>query len=436
MTFASARAALLGWGRPGPNRATIYLGVLLCWVIWTYAIPALRPPLLRGLPLPYPILVLLAVAVAVQRLRGPFPLPRVDAVPLVIGPTMISVGILVGYLLHPGESSLDVAWRLAMFPWVIPVLVFGLDHGGTVLAWKGVTAGFLVLLAYGTYGFFTGHIGDPAEHTLLYFGFHYTPSTRNADAMYFLVLFFHLLLPTVVSGTWSAFLWTVLSGLTGAALVLTQSRGIWLAGLAGILTAIATARQARRWDGRTKVRLLAALVIAVVAVAAVYGWRGAGTGGTEKLGILLIRRGANLMAGDPGGSLHDRIRLATVALRLLAHYPITGIGPGTVRKRIEQTGIHLDQVAANHVENAFLQVWLDAGLLGLIGFVLLWLWVLFRPLGAALSDIGEARYWCIKGLAAALTVYMLVNVIFDNLAFWTVVGLSAAYQVHLLEPRG
>ncbi len=427
MTFASVRATLRGAGRPGLMRATVYLGVLLCWVIWTYAIPELRIPLLRTIPLPYPVLALLAAGVVVERVRGLFPLVRRDAVPLVLGPLMISVGVLVGYLLHAEESSLDVTWRLALFPWVIPVLVFGLNHRGTVLAWRGVTVGFLVLLAYGTYGFFTGHIGDPGEHTLLYFGFHYTPSTRNADAVYFLALFFHLLLPTAMSRTWSASLWTLLSGFTGAALVLTQSRGIWLAALAGVSSAIAAAWRARRWDQWMRVRLLAVLIIAVLTVAAVGSWRG--------VGILLFRRGAGLMAGDPGGSLQDRIKLATFALRVLAQYPIGGIGPGTVRKRIEQAGIHLDQVAANHVENAFLQVWLDAGLLGWLGFVLLWFWVLFRPRGAVRSDDGEARYLCVKGLAAALTVYMLVNVIFDNLAFWVIVGLPAAYQVHMSDPR-
>ncbi len=427
MTFANVRAALRDMRRPGSIRVTMYLGVLLCWVIWTYAIPGLRIPLLRSIPLPYPIVVLLAAGVVIERVRGPFPLACGDSVPLVLGPAMISAGVLVGYLLHAEESLLDVAWRLALFPWVIPMLVFGLNHRGTALAWKGVTLGFLALLAYGTYGFFTGHVGEPGEHALLYFGFHYTPSTRNADAMYFLTLFFHLLLPTAMSRTWSASLWTVLSGFTGAALVLTQSRGIWLAALAGVSTAILAAMRRRRLDRRTRVRLLAVLVISVLTVAAVDSWRG--------VGILLFRRGAGLMVGDPGGSLQDRTKLATFALKLLAQHPVAGIGPGAVRKRVVASGIHLDQGAAGHVEDAYLEAWLDAGALGGLGFLLLCLRLLFGPPGRDLEDAARVRYWCVKGLIAALTVYLLFNVLFDNLAFWVVIGVVAAYQAHKEEVK-
>jgi hypothetical protein len=410
------------------ERLAVSLCVLLAWVVWTQAIPQLRIHLLgRTFPPAYAVLGLAAPLVIVTTLRRPWPFSVADTAPLLLIPFLISGGALLGYLLHRPAASLDPTWRYALLPWLIPLLTRGLTPAGTLYAWRGMMAGLLVLLGYGTYGLLTGNVGDPLEHALGYFGIQYNVSTRNADAMYLLALFFHLFRPTLAATGWKATLWVGLSGVTGAAIVLTQSRGAWLALLAGAILSVALLRRLLMRDAESRRRLLGLLLVAAFAAGVLsYGGESSAS---------LQRRSLGVLAGDPGGSLPDRRVLTAAGLKLVAAHPLAGIGPGTFRRRIEQAGVVLNQGAANHVEIAFLQVWLDAGILGWMGFLLLWLWLLLRRPRGRRSAAAQVRQACTKGLAAALCVYLLLNVIFDNVAFWTIVGLVAAYQLHLREDR-
>jgi O-antigen ligase len=118
----------------------------------------------------------------------------------------------------------------------------------------------------------------------------------------------------------------------------------------------------------------------------------------------------------------------TLGTRWAISHPLLGIGPGGVRAYVEAFRVRLNQGAANHVEMSFLQAWLDGGILGGLGFLLVWLTVILPGPGTRLLPHERIRFSCVKGLAAALTIYVLLNVTFDNLAFWLILGLVAAYQ--------
>lgn len=340
----------------------------------------------------------MAPLVVVTALRRPWPFSPADTVPLLLSPFLISAGALLGYLLHRPAASLDPTWRYVLLPWLIPLLARGLSPAGTLYAWRGLMAGFLVLMGYGVYGLLTGDVGDLLEHALGYFGIQYNVSTRNADAMYLLTLFFHLLRPTLAVTGWQAALWIGLSGVTGAAVVLTQSRGAWLALLAGAILSAALLRRLLLWDAESRRRLIGVVLVAAFA-ASVLSYGG-------ETWAWLQRRSLGVLAGDPGGSLSDRRILAAAGLRLVAAHPLTGIGPGTFRRRIEHAGIVLNQGAANHVEVAYLQMWLDAGILGWMGFLLLWLWLLLRRPREISSATAQVRHACAKGLSAVYQIHL------------------------------
>lgn len=401
----------------GLNRSLVpRLCLLLIWTLWTYALPEIRVPIVH-VPIPYAVLALLAPAVIIgSRREGQRQYWR-HAPLVVLGPALLSLGVLIGYLIHRDSAAVDVAWRMAALPWAIPVFVAALGDVDADRPWQGITIGFLVLLAYGAYGFFTGRVGDPAERTIGYFGIHYTASTRNADASYIVVLLFHLVFPATASHGPRAWVAVGLAGLTSAAIVLTQARNAWLAALAGALVFVATAGYLRAWSRTMAVRAVAILAICAVAVAL--------TGSSA----VVARRATNVLAGDPGGSLHDRITLLTLGSRWAMTHPLFGIGPGAVRKYVEGAGVRLDQGAANHVETSFLEAWLDGGLLGGLGFLLLWLGIVSPGPSRRLQRREWIRFSCVKGLAAALTIYVLLNVTFDNLAFWLILGLVVGYQV-------
>lgn len=72
-----------------------------------------------------------------------------------------------------------------------------------------------------------------------------------------------------------------------------------------------------------------------------------------------------------GWSSDDRLYIWHVALRMLADYAFTGIGPGAFPLRFAAYSWPSDTRFIPHAHNFLLQTWLDSGLLGLLGLLAL-----------------------------------------------------------------
>ncbi|MEM7349825.1 MAG: O-antigen ligase family protein [Acidobacteriota bacterium] len=184
--------------------------------------------------------------------------------------------------------------------------------------------------------------------------------------------------------------WLVLL-LVGSALLLTLTRGAWIA--AGVILAGVLLRHARRYLLAYLIALLAAGVFA--AALAPETW---------KARIVSIT--------DPRNeSNYDRLSMLQAGLFMIAERPLFGIGPAMVRHRYP---IYRHPTAprfkANHLHNSFLQIAAERGLLSLAAY--LWL------MGAAirLTYQGYRREGGDGGDNADLYLGILLAVIGFNVA--------------------
>ena len=114
-------------------------------------------------------------------------------------------------------------------------------------------------------------------------------------------------------------------------------------------------------------------------------------------------------------SLASRMMIWKSAGKIIADNPFLGIGPGNFQDRNLEYQKYFPpylEWAVPQLHNLFLAVWLQAGLVGLAGFlVLLGLW--FKDL----SDGLEKRVGREVAVAGAIMVYMLAHGLFDTTYF-------------------
>jgi len=194
----------------------------------------------------------------------------------------------------------------------------------------------------------------------------------------------------------------VTTGLAGVALVLTYSRGSWMALVVGVL--VAGVLQSRR----LLAGLVAVALVIPVAVPSV----------TARLADLDDER---TLRGTGGNSLVWRLDYWGESLALAADRPLTGVGLGMTE---------LLSVSAKPPHNDFLRTYVEAGLLGLLAYLGM-LWGLVRLARRALA---RAAPGLDRGLAvgmAACTAAFLVasavsNLITGVVVLWYFFALAAA----------
>ncbi|MCS6842796.1 MAG: O-antigen ligase family protein [Caldilineales bacterium] len=175
-----------------------------------------------------------------------------------------------------------------------------------------------------------------------------------------------------------------------AVLVLSQSRGAWLAA-AGSLFLLAAMRWPRLWWA------------APIALAA---------------GLALLVRGgvAAVMQSDALGGLDGRLELWSRALYALQDFAFTGIGMGAFRRVIPLLYPYFvfePTADINHAHNLWLQVGVDLGMPGLVAFLsmglataaLLWHALARGPAGV------QPRRWFLRGAVAGLTAALIHGIL-------------------------
>ncbi|MBU3965094.1 O-antigen ligase family protein [Patescibacteria group bacterium] len=137
-------------------------------------------------------------------------------------------------------------------------------------------------------------------------------------------------------------------------------------------------------------------------------------------------------------SINSRLMIWRAAWLIGKDHPLLGIGPGNFQKyyldyqsRVLGTGPYLEW-AVPQPHNIFLAFWLETGILGLAGFILLLFWF-FR---AGLDNFRKNKP--LFALLFSLMVYTLIHGLVDttywkndlSIIFWTIIGLA----VVLLAP--
>ena len=216
-----------------------------------------------------------------------------------------------------------------------------------------------------------------------------------------------------------------------AGLLLSGSRGAWLATLAAAGAALAGALWSRRGAGPDDGRRLVlgaglALGISIVALAA---WPG-------DVGRLLRRRAATLV--DPGASLHaveaGRLGFWKAGARMVAAQPFAGVGPGRVPVRFDEFRDPAFPIRIENLHNYFLQAIAENGVPG--GLLVLWPFVPLSLLAGRLLSTGAAFSSPEAALAPGLFAFTLTGLASHpwllpelQFLFWGAVALLPAPQL-------
>jgi len=220
--------------------------------------------------------------------------------------------------------------------------------------------------------------------------------------------------------------------LLAAALLLTQSRGTWVAMLVGLLCILSL----RWWWGKW------VLLLSIAAFAGWLLWRGQGL--SRRL-VQIVQGPSDALVGP--ATLSWRIDVWARAISYIQDCPFTGYGLGTFRAvdtlfhgpgmigaigTLESSSGSIFDVGVPHAHNVFLQAAYDLGLPGLIAYVALLLlavrmcWQVYRDARGVARAMGIG---CLSSLVAA-HVFGLTDVVAlgakPGVLWWALLALIAA----------
>lgn len=356
----------------------------LLWLMGLWALRRLvegrwtRPTVLDG-----PVLALLAtlpgaIAVAVDRGAA---LSRAES---------LLAAVALAFALANGLRRPRDAWRLAGL----------LLAGGLLLAVIGLV-GVDWLPKFAPLAWVTGKlprlIHAVPHATLPTYGVAAQTEIHPNSVAALLILFLPLALGCLAAGmarpdapegqgppSWLRPLSMAMLGVGGAVLLLTQSRGAWLALALALLLMFQRRRRALWWALGTS----AALVLA----------------------LLLLLEPGRLAAALPSGSAAGRLKLWRESAGLLAAQPLTGIGLNNfviVHGRRPEYGGHFVYQGFPHAHNLLLQAALDYGLPGLAAVAGLYAALAWAAWRALLRLRGSPLAGLALGLAFGLLAHAL-----------------------------
>ncbi len=317
-----------------------------------------------------------------RRLRWGWRRAATLVVPLGVYAIFYTVSVLTS--LEPATSAAELKSLLGLA--TLPFAILLVRGASDVRRIFDLLIGMMVLLAtYGIgqyyltdYGPLLKRIPGPFSHYMTFSGV--------------LLLGFFLLLGRMAAGDgWKRpGLWLAL-GTIGATLLLTLTRGAWVA--AGVSFAIVVLLRARRW---LPVYLAALLVFGLL-----FGSFGPETWKQRIASIADPRDESN----------YDRLSMLQAGLFMISERPLFGVGPGMVKQRYP---IYRHPTAprfrASHLHNSFLQIAAERGLSSLAAY--LWL----MAAGIALAYRGYRRGGGARGEQADLYLGVFLALVGFNLA--------------------
>lgn len=192
----------------------------------------------------------------------------------------------------------------------------------------------------------------------------------------------------------------------GAGLVATYVRGAWIGFLAGIAVLLGLTRR-RRW-----------IVMA-----------GAGAGIVLVLLIPGLRQRALSIVDPSDPTVRERWAMWTSALQMAREHPLTGVGPGEVKREyLRYAAPEYRQRPRGHFHNTPLQMLVERGVLGLIAWLVVFIAFFWRARGVlrALGPEASRERALVAGSVAAITGFLVGGLTEHNFGDSEVVLLAYA----------
>jgi len=405
--------------------AVLYFAFL---ILGTYAVPSLRISLADsngGIPYPVPLFASLSVMVFLRVCLWGY---RFRSALTVIGVSLYLVSIALSGLVA-GHPDWTLSFKYAIF--ILGSFVISEAASKPDAALHSIRALCVTSIAvffYGCYGYITEKVGDPMEHSFNYFGVTYIEATRNGDQLYLLVPFAILLgrltaRPRNIGKYEQLFSWALIL-LIGAGVLLSFSRSAWLSMTASAAMLCLVSR--RQMSTSTISKIIAGFLI----LGGLAFWV---MSGKSDLSEQMANRVTTLyrMADVQGGNSNSaRLVLGRQVISTVLKNPF-GVGVGNAQYSLRFP----DGSAAKHAENAYLQILLEQGFLGLIGYLIL----IGSPM-IYLFKRAQLRYsgFVDRAMLAVLVsfvVFGLFNNLNDNMWYWMIFGLVLA-QGKMRRNRG
>ncbi|MFZ1505649.1 MAG: O-antigen ligase family protein [Anaerolineae bacterium] len=203
----------------------------------------------------------------------------------------------------------------------------------------------------------------------------------------------------------------VVTALIAAGALASWSRGAWLGIGAGVVTV--TALRSRRTFGLS-LALAGALTVLLLA---------RGGFGTGALGGRLAQVGdylggfdvATVEVNDDNFAVVERVAHWVAAQRMIAQAPWQGVGVGNYAAVYPQVALPRWQDPLGHAHNIYLNTWAEAGLPGLLTYVLLWLLAAWQAVRLAYDRQTDALGRAVALGVLGAIVHLSIHNLFDNL---------------------
>ncbi len=184
------------------------------------------------------------------------------------------------------------------------------------------------------------------------------------------------------------FIFTILFLSSLAGLILTQSRGYWLAFLFGALSIFL----AINWDGKKRILLTLGIMGGTGAIVGLLLFNNIFTLIIDGL----ILRFQSIGSGKPDTSLLDRYYESIEIIKLIAKNPIAGYGLGT---RFTRHSLISDVfINTSFIHNGYLAAWFKFGIAGFLTFISIW----FLNIKYALQVYRSSDTYIDKGVSLAI----------------------------------
>jgi O-antigen ligase len=310
---------------------------------------------------------------------------------------LIVATLLTGAVNHHGW--IEAAKRIGYLALGLAVLL-AVYHRPSIL--RPLSFAFVfVSAAMAMLGFYLLFIGYGEAADFLYWGLHYTASTRNGDS-YFMVLPLFLSLYLAVER--GAFLLRSFAAIAAAliwlALLYSFSRGTWIAVGIGLLILI-VAKHDLKLTAMVLVALLVSGLILLIPI-------------REHMPLMEFGQRAGSLTSLSGPSSNaERLALLIAGSRVILSHPVVGVGVGGLESIPFNRGA---RTQIGTLEDSYLTAWAEYGVLGLVvtaGLMLL-------PIRRLLLLPSDLAKWVLVAGAAAFAANSLTVSVLSSAWFWII----------------
>jgi putative inorganic carbon (HCO3(-)) transporter len=231
------------------------------------------------------------------------------------------------------------------------------------------------------------------------------------------------------------YFWLFLNLLILASLLVTFSRGAWVAGFFGgiIIVWISVSRRLINW------RQFAAMIIAILTVISLISWTSANVGGAKPFNNIWSRA---LSLFRPGkGSALWRLEIWQGALFLIKNRPFLGYGPDNFAwayprfETVSEAKISGTNWRIDNAHNWFLQLASTIGLPATIIFVFIFLRIIYFSLKKTNKHFDDNLSYLLVGIGTALMAYLVslltgISIVAGTFIFWLLAGVVASFMLN------